>query len=412
MYRDEKIVKNYNLEIVLSLCFISSLIIILIHNFTFNTYIRDFILPLSIMLINYLIIIKKLEMKTNNKAFVLLIPIILILLSRIIIKIADINLVLNVFILPLLFSIFFLMLTNDNYTISRNIISWFLELFPKRIFNNTDYIKIPSKIKEKKQTINIIKGILISIPIVIILLTLLGSADKYFSIFIDKIFGIFSRIFNINYLFKNILFWGIWFLILFSVFMNILINKDKKKEKKKLYEINHTTSTTILSLINFVFVLFLISQISKITNNFLQIPIEYTYASYAREGFFQLLGVTTINFIIILFYLYFTNAIKNNKIIKYLLLILISFSVILIFNSYYRMFLYIAQFGFTILRSQVILFLLMELILFIVLIKKISVGLKHKDSIIFAIVILTTYILNLYLCNNTIINIINNHFRF
>ena len=43
--------------------------------------------------------------------------------------------------------------------------------------------------------------------------------------------------------------------------------------------------------LNSIFVLFLLSEISKLTTNFLQLPIEYTYASYAREGFFQLLFV-------------------------------------------------------------------------------------------------------------------------
>ena len=129
--------------------------------------------------------------------------------------------------------------------------------------------------------------------------------------------------------------------------------------------------TSMLATINLVFILFLISEISKLCGNFLKIPSGYIYSSYAREGFFQLLFVTIINFSIILFLLYKTDLINNNKIIKGLTLSLIIFSILLIFNSYYRMFLYIEKFGFTNLRLQVILFLLMELLSLLVILKKI-----------------------------------------
>ena len=56
----------------------------------------------------------------------------------------------------------------------------------------------------------------------------------------------------------------------------------------------------LYSAINLVFVLFIVSEISKLTNNFLSLPVEYTFSSYAREGFFQLLFVTLINFSIII----------------------------------------------------------------------------------------------------------------
>lgn len=162
--------------------------------------------------------------------------------------------------------------------------------------------------------------------------------------------------------------------------------------------------TSMLATINLVFILFLISEISKLCGNFLKIPSGYIYSSYAREGFFQLLFVTIINFSIILFLLYKTDLINNNKIIKGLTLSLIIFSILLIFNSYYRMFLYIEKFGFTNLRLQVILFLLMELLSLLVILKKILFKLKN-DFVIFFIIIITTYIVNLYICNNWFIRL-------
>ena len=71
------------------------------------------------------------------------------------------------------------------------------------------------------------------------------------------------------------------------------------------------------------------------------------------------------------------------------------------------MFLYIGAYGFTILRLQVVLFLLMELILFILILKKVLVGIKHNEAFIFMVVILSTYILNVYLCSQPYIELLN-----
>lgn len=71
------------------------------------------------------------------------------------------------------------------------------------------------------------------------------------------------------------------------------------------------------------------------------------------------------------------------------------------------MYLYINNYGFTVLRLQVILFLTMELIIFSVLIKKLFKDLKSNDALIYFIVMISFYILNLYLCNDAFINFLN-----
>jgi len=401
-------IKN-NLRIIITFI-ISSLIITIIHNFNINTYLKDFIIPTTILLISYTYNIKKLNLIINKKTYYLLIPIILILISNLILKIDKSNIYLNIIIIPILLSIFFLKLTNKHYSIQRNFLKWFFNLFPKNIFKNLKEINLNIKFKKKinkNQFDSILKGLSIGLTFAVILLFLLTSADTYFSIFIDKITNNIFYFSNIGNIFKNIIIFILVFIIFFSIFINIIRNKNTKMSIS-IKKADHTSANIILIIINIVFILFLISEISKITINFLHIPVQYTYANYAREGFFQLLIVTTINFSIIAYYLYYTNIIKENKLIKRLILLLISFSILLIFNSYYRMFLYINAYGFTILRLQVLLFLLMELILFIILIKKTIINLKHKDSTIFTAIILSTYIVNLYTCNNLFINFINN----
>lgn len=378
---------------------LAAIIIVFFHGLNINWYLKNIIIPFSVLIISNIAIYEK-DKFINKKAYFMLIPITLILISDPIIKIDASNKFLNVIVLFILVSIFLFLLVNKNYKISVNNISLMFKLFPDKIFSNLKYLK-PSITKEKnKKIVNIILGLAIGAGISFVILLLLTSADDYFDAFLDK----FSISFNLDI--SNIILFIIWFIIMFSISINVYKNKDIKMREVRLKKIDNTIIITVLSVINFVFVLFLISEISKLCGNFLQLPKGYIYSSYAREGFFQLLFVTLINFSIISFLMYKTNGIKENKIVRNLIFLLISFSIILIFNSYYRMYLYIDKFGFTILRLQVMLFLTMEVVLFGFIIKKILSEIKN-DGVILLSIMSFFYVLNLYLCNDWFIRLIN-----
>lgn len=378
---------------------LAAIIIVFFHGLNINWYLKNIIIPFSVLIISNIAIYEK-DKFINKKAYFMLIPITLILISDPIIKIDASNKFLNVIVLFILVSIFLFLLVNKNYKISVNNISLMFKLFPDKIFSNLKYLK-PSITKEKnKKIVNVILGLAIGAGISFVILLLLTSADDYFDAFLDK----FSISFNLDI--SNIILFIIWFIIMFSISINVYKNKDIKMKEVGLKKIDNTIIITILSVINFVFVLFLISEISKLCGNFLQLPKGYIYSSYAREGFFQLLFVTLINFSIISFLMYKTNGIKENKIVRNLIFLLISFSIILIFNSYYRMYLYIDKFGFTVLRLQVMLFLTMEVVLFGFIIKKILSEIKNEGVILLSIMSFF-YVLNLYLCNDWFIRLIN-----
>lgn len=381
---------------------ISSLIVVICASLKIDTYLSNVIIPFFVFIISNIILVYKTK-NLNKKAYLLLIPIFLILISDLIINIDSANMVLNVVVLPILISIFFFNLLNKKYTFSFTNVLLLFKLFPEDVAENMSFFqKIISNMKNKKLK-SIIIGIGVSIPIVVILLLLLTSADLYFSEFINTILNIFS--FDLGKIFRFVIF----FILFFGIGINIMNSKDFEMYENKRINIDSIIITTILSIVNLVFVLFIVSEISKLTNNFLSLPVEYTFASYAREGFFQLLFVTLINFSIVMFFLYKTKFVEENKIVKYLLLSLIFFSIILIFNSYYRMFLYIGAYGFTVLRLQVILFLAMELIIFILLIKRV-VSKLNKDSLKYFIIMVIFYIINLYLCSDWFIKFLNNLF--
>ena len=382
---------------------VSALLIVIISNLKIDWYFKTIMFPFFMLLVSSTILVMKND-DINKKAFYLLIPIILIIFSNLILillkgTLDENNEILNIIVLPILISIYLFSLINKNYKIALVNIPLMFKIFPRYLFRNLKFLKIKTSREKTNKILNAIFGIIVGIVFSIVILLLLMSADDYFNKFVSKAF------ISINFDFSKLMQFIIFFIIIFSIGVNLIRNRYIVMKENKTRKIDHTIIISMLSVINLVFVLFLISEISKLCGNFLQIPKGYIYSSYAREGFFQLLFVTIINFSIILYLIYKTNVIKENKIIRNLVLILIAFSILLIFNSYYRMFLYIGKFGFTNLRLQVILFLLMELILFGIIIKKI-INKVNSDGLIFLVIMTSFYVINLYICNDFFIRLI------
>lgn len=383
---------------------VSALLIVIISNLKIDWYFKTIMFPFFMVLVSSTILVMKND-DINKKAFYLLIPIILIIFSNLILillkgTLDENNEILNIIVLPILISIYLFSLINKNYKITLVNIPLMFKIFPRYLFRNLKFLKIKTSREKTNKILNAVFGIIVGIVFSIVILLLLMSADDYFNKFVSKAF------ISINLDFSKIMQFVIFFIIIFSIGVNLIRNRYIVMKENKIRKIDHTIIISMLSVINLVFVLFLISEISKLCGNFLQIPKGYIYSSYAREGFFQLLFVTIINFSIILYLIYKTNVIKENKIIRNLVLILIAFSVLLIFNSYYRMFLYIGKFGFTNLRLQVILFLFMELILFGIIIKKI-INKVNNDGLIFLVIMTSFYVINLYICNDFFIRLIS-----
>lgn len=397
--------KNRKKHILVPL--ISAILIVIAGMLNIDFYFKSVMFPFLMILISSTILVKDYE-KINKKAYLLIIPIVLIIISNLVLKVLKGNLdgtnqLLNIIVLPLLISTYLFMLVRSDFKVSLENMFLVFKLFPKNLFKNLKFIKIDTKKEKNDKVINIIFGTIVGVFISGLILALLTSADAYFDKFLSSIVTNINVDFNLWYVIKGI----IYFVILFVIGINLFKNKEIALKESKMSRVNKTVITTMLFIVNFVFVLFLISEISKLCGNFLKVPKGYIYSSYAREGFFQLLFVTLINFGIILYLIYKTNLVKEDKKVKCLVLSLIAFSIFLIFNSYYRMFLYIGRFGFTNLRLQVILFLFMEFILFGFIIKKIIRGAK-KDEMVFLIIMTITYVINLYVCNDWFIGILEN----
>ena len=119
-----------------------------------------------------------------------------------------------------------------------------------------------------------------------------------------------------------------------------LSETDKEKKKNG----NAVIAITFTGIISAIYVLYCIIQIFYLFIGVQKgLPANTTYAEYARGGFWQLLFVSALNFIIVILCLY---IFKENKILNIILTIVCSCTFIMLISAAYRMLLYIGVYHF------------------------------------------------------------------
>lgn len=214
--------------------------------------------------------------------------------------------------------------------------------------------------KKKKNGRYVLLGIIIGLPMLLAVTGLLSSADQIFS----EIMGnLFHNLGSQTILSPNI------FLILLLVLLGFfgiycflsaltLNNMPEWKQGKK--KGNPVTAITFLSMVTAVYLLFCIIQIIFLFTGGKLLPENYTYAEYARKGFFQLLMVCLFNLILV--FVCFA-VFQRNRILNLLLMVFSCCTCIMTVSSGFRMMLYISVYHLSFLRVLVLWFLVLLLLL-------------------------------------------------
>lgn len=148
-----------------------------------------------------------------------------------------------------------------------------------------------------------------------------------------------------------------------------------------------------------IYVLFFISQwqyyVSAFTN---VLPEKFSYAEYAREGFFQLCAVSVINLVIIAMVILFTKKSKGSSVmLKILTLIFSVFTLVLISTAIAKLVMYINIYGLTQKRFYAAWFMLVIALVFIAV--AISRFVPKISVLTVSAAILVTSFTGLALCN-------------
>lgn len=203
--------------------------------------------------------------------------------------------------------------------------------------------------------LKILGGIAIAVIPTFIVLSLL-SYDNTFSDILENIFdfedlNIFSHIFSLILAVPiGMYMFGAYVSCADKRLSNQISSDATKKALKNMRSLSALTLFVASLPILFLYVVFFISQWQYYISGFTGVlPEGFSYAEYAREGFFQLLAVSFINLVIILvIYLFMKRDTVLPKIILKILTIIYSvFTLILISTALSKMLMYIDWYGLT-----------------------------------------------------------------
>lgn len=207
--------------------------------------------------------------------------------------------------------------------------------------------------RRKNSTIKyILIGIIIAIPAVVIVISLLASADVVFARIINDTFGDVHITADI-FLFPLFVFCVFIYVYGLLVKMSTegIDNKTKMRQEKE-----PVIGITFTGILTFIYLVFSVIQIMYLFAGNMMLPDGYSYSEYAREGFFQLLFVAFLNLLIVMFSV---SVFRKHKVLDIILTVMSLCTYIMIASSAVRMLMYIREYDLTYLRILVLLALLM-----------------------------------------------------
>lgn len=236
----------------------------------------------------------------------------------------------------------------------RGLLRQFFHNAPKVFLEVILTAKIVGKIAPEKYKIfkNVLIGLIISAPLLIIVVALLGEADTVFQNLIAAMFKPLESIASIPFA-QHMGTIGIVTILLFGYLAVVL-----KVKMAEVPEVNRRDNgswdtiivVTVLVMMNAVYILFCVIQFAYLfggEETIRSIP-DYTYAEYARRGFAELIVVTVINLSTLLIGLHFT---KNDgtlyRVVRVLRCLLVLCTVIMLYSAHVRLKLYEEAYGYT-----------------------------------------------------------------
>jgi hypothetical protein len=254
---------------------------------------------------------------------------------------------------------------------------------------------------DREVTKHVAKGLAITIPMVFILAALLSSGDAVFNKFVS---GFLS--FNISdETVTRFVIVAIVTALFTGAYTYILAASQPERAEEpagRLRKLGQIEAGILLGSISFLFLLFIILQIAYLFGGQGNISSQgFTYAEYARRGFFELIAVAAISFLTVwLTERFITTTEKGHALLfKALSGGLVVEVMVIIASAFRRLWLYEEAYGFTELRLYSHIFVVLIAVLFALLFYKI---IRNKSESTFLFQTLLTAIVFL-----AVINILN-----
>ncbi len=221
--------------------------------------------------------------------------------------------------------------------------------------------------KKNCRYLYVLIGLVITIPLFVVVFLLLTSADAVFRNMADNLLSDFA--------FGDVMAvaWMICFMFFASYCMLVqFCKKPLQEEVSDNRRGEPLIAIPVVTVLSLLYLIFSGVQILYLFMGNMELPAGYTYAEYAREGFFQLLAVGILNLILVLVCLYYF---KSHKVLKMVLTVMSACTFIMLASSGMRMIIYIQYYYMTFLRILVLWSLVVLFLLFVGVMIYI-----HKDS--------------------------------
>lgn len=246
--------------------------------------------------------------------------------------------------------------------------------------------KYLNKNKDKKNNsilIAVIVGLVIALGILSVILPLLLKSDAIFT----KLFGEILRYINFGTILGVFLTFIFGFTFCYALFAALCKYNFPEGRERKMRYYHPVTGITFTSIISVIYLIYCVIQIMYLFIGMKSgLPGNLTYAQYARGGFWELLFVSVINFVMVLLCMY---LFPENQILKIILTIISGCTFIMIFSAAYRMFLYVGAYHLTLLRILVLWFL----VVLTMIMSGVIVNIYRKDFPLFHYIVAVVSVL-------------------
>jgi len=225
--------------------------------------------------------------------------------------------------------------------------------------------------KDCKIVLYVLLGLLCSLPLSVLVLFLLIGSDTMFADRMKELYDMLPH-FEFRYVWELVLAVPVW-MYLFGGFAAIQIKQTEPVfDMKKGRVLPAILGYTMVTPICVFYVMYIVVQFNYFTAAFGgTLPEEYSYAAYARKGFFELCTVAVINLCVIAAMNLFLKRKADGTpsgVMKVYCTLLSGVTVLLIVSALSKMVLYIKEMGMTPLRIYTSWFMLVLVLLFVLII--------------------------------------------